>query len=240
MVKTQPTKNRQRRTVNVHEHHRERMLEKFRTTSPTLFHDHEILEMILFFSRPRINTNDIAHRLIEKFGSFKNVFEADLQELTKVEGIGICSATQLKLIHECALRCAEGKKKHSKRIDSVADAGEYFVEKLGIQKRECVMVLLMDNNDAFLDARILFEGVVNYTPLNFRKIFEYVSSYNAAAIYIAHNHPNGKLIPSKDDIQCTKDLKSLCFSLDVDFKDHILVAGKEWLSILDYMVQKNS
>lgn len=223
--------------VNVHEHHRERMLEKFRTTSPDLFPDHEILEMVLFFSRPRINTNDIAHRLIHQFGSFQGVFEADLPEITKVEGVGMRSAILIKLIHECALRFTAGKKKHGYRLDNPEIAGQYFIEKLGMLKRECVMVALLDNTDSVIDAKILFEGVVNYTPLIVRKVIEYAISCNAASIYIAHNHPNGEPIPSGDDLTNTYELKNICSKLDIDFKDHILVAGDRYVSLLDYIIK---
>lgn len=237
MVKKQEQKTPKASVNNIHVHHRERMLEKFRTTSPDLFPEHEILEMVLFYSRPRINTNDIAHRLIDKFGSLHGVLDADLHEITRVEGVGIRSAIQLKLIHECAIRYATGKKKRGNRIPSSEIAGQFFIDKLGMQKRECVMVMLLDNNDAVIDSKILFEGIVNYTPMNFRKIIEFICSCNAASIYIAHNHPNGELIPSDADIDNTVDLKNLCYSLDIGFKDHIIVAGDAYLSVLDYLVE---
>ncbi|MGM9680565.1 MAG: RadC family protein [Eubacteriales bacterium] len=239
-METQQTANDVREFgTAVYGHHRDRMLERFRTTPPELFADHEILEMVLFFTRSRVNTGDIAYRLIDRFGSFYGVLEADLPEIARVEGVGLRSAVQLKLIHECAIRFAAGKRKHTERIDSSEAAGQYFIKKLGMKKRECVMVMLLDNHSSFIEAKILFEGVVNCAPLNFRKIIEFVCSCNAASFYIAHNHPSGELVPSADDLQNTDDLRKLCADLDVDFMDHILVAGDSCLSIMDYITERN-
>lgn len=48
--------------------------------------DHVILELLLFYALPRVDTNDIAHRLIRRFGSLQRVFDADPQELIQVPG----------------------------------------------------------------------------------------------------------------------------------------------------------
>ena len=63
----------------LHTGHRERLRKKFKNNA--LLEDHEILELLLFYVIPRQNTNEIAHRLIRHFGSFRRVFEADLTEL---------------------------------------------------------------------------------------------------------------------------------------------------------------
>ena len=53
----------------------------------TLF-NHEIVEMILFYVMQVKNTNDISHRLINKFKSIDNILSAPREELMKIEGVG--------------------------------------------------------------------------------------------------------------------------------------------------------
>ena len=72
----------------LHGGHRSRLYEKFISFGPDVFTDHELLEILLFFSIPRANTNDTAHKLIDKFGSLNGVFTAELDQLLTVEGIG--------------------------------------------------------------------------------------------------------------------------------------------------------
>ena len=72
---------------NLHEGHRQRLKNRFLESGLDSFQPHNILEMLLFYSIPRKDTNDIAHSLIEKFGSLSGVFDADVEELTKVDYI---------------------------------------------------------------------------------------------------------------------------------------------------------
>lgn len=81
-----------------HEGHRERLKNRFLTSSLDNFEPHNILELLLFYSIPRQDTNEIAHALLDRFGSLKGVFDADFSELIKIKGIKENSATLIKLI----------------------------------------------------------------------------------------------------------------------------------------------
>ena len=81
--------------MGLHEGHRQRMYEKLKKNA---MEEHEWLEMLLFMSVPRRNTNDLSHRLIQRFGSVEEVLKASLEELQTVEGVGIQIAAHLKCI----------------------------------------------------------------------------------------------------------------------------------------------
>ncbi|MBO2528099.1 MAG: hypothetical protein CW335_08050, partial [Clostridiales bacterium] len=70
----------------VHDGHRSRKKEQFRNHGLDAFADHEVLELLLYYAVPRRDTNPIAHRLMERFGSLDAVFSAPIEELEKVEG----------------------------------------------------------------------------------------------------------------------------------------------------------
>ena len=72
---------------NIHKGHRERMRKKFIQSGFDGFTNHEILELLLFYSRPRIDTNAIAHRLIDKYKTISGVCNADIEDLKEIEGI---------------------------------------------------------------------------------------------------------------------------------------------------------
>lgn len=83
----------------VHEGHRARKKEQFRSHGLDAFADHEVLELLLYYAVPRQDTNPIAHRLMEKFGSLEAVFSAGCAELKSVEGVGENAATLLSLFY---------------------------------------------------------------------------------------------------------------------------------------------
>ena len=63
------------------------MRERIASDGIRSLHDHEVLEYLLFPFVPRRNTNEIAHRLMEKFGTFSEVFNADAADLAAVSGM---------------------------------------------------------------------------------------------------------------------------------------------------------
>ena len=68
-----------------HAGHRKRMIT--RLAEGTLC-DHEYLEMLLFYAIPRRNTNDIAHRLLARFGDLNGVLNAPMKALQEIDGVG--------------------------------------------------------------------------------------------------------------------------------------------------------
>ena len=74
-----------------------RAKEQFRAHGLDAFADHEVLELLLYYAVPRQDTNPIAHRLMEKFGSLDAVFAADRAALEEVEGIGENASTLISL-----------------------------------------------------------------------------------------------------------------------------------------------
>ena len=92
---------------NLHSGHRSRMKDKYSRLGSDAFSDHELLEMLLFHSIPRADTNETAHKLIERFGSLEGVFNSDLEMLLTVDGIGESSAILISLVGDIHNRIAK-------------------------------------------------------------------------------------------------------------------------------------
>ena len=93
----------------MHDGHRERLRNRFLTQGLSGFEPVNVLELLLFFSHKRCDTNEIAHRLLERFGSFSGVLNAPYDALCQVEGIGAQSACLIKLVAACAGYYADDK-----------------------------------------------------------------------------------------------------------------------------------
>ena len=86
--------------MGLHDGHRNRLKNRFLNEGLTNFEDHNVLELLLFYSIPRSDTNEIAHELLNKFGSLHGVFEAGMEDLMSVNGISRHSAVLIKMIPE--------------------------------------------------------------------------------------------------------------------------------------------
>ena len=110
---------------NIHKSHRERIRDKAELGFLP-FADHELFEMLLFYSIPRGDTNELGHLLIERFGSFNAVLEASVDELQQVKGIGLNSALQIKLIAEMMRRYVSGVVEDTPRYDRLSKVAQYI------------------------------------------------------------------------------------------------------------------
>lgn len=215
-----------------HEGHRERLKKRFLENGLDSFEDHNILELLLFFSIPRKDTNEIAHALIDRFGSLSAVFDADMDELVKVDGVKDNTATLIKLIPQISRQYQLDCLKQEKSFDTIDKIGNYFKSLYLSESKEVVYLMVLNNRFEKLSVKKLHEGSVNSVQISARKIVDEVAKYNAPMVVIAHNHPTGFSSPSFDDVETTSNLMSTLEKIDIIMLEHILVANGEYTPII--------
>ena len=216
--------------MSVHDGRRQRMLTKFLDHGMEVMEPHEVLEILLYYAIPRQDTNPLAHELIKTFGSLHGVFDTPYEELLKVDGIGPKSATLLKMVPSL-LRTYASDNTDGEIINSAATVGAYFVPRFIGHEKEIVLQLCLDNKNKAIACVQLAEGNVNSTAVSTRRIAEIALKYNASAIVLAHNHPNGSAIPSREDIATTRHIMQFCQSFNLPFLDHVIVADNDFISL---------
>ncbi len=218
--------------MGIHDGHRQRVYDRFRKEGLDSFSPHNVLEMLLFYSIPRADTNEIAHRLIERFGSLAAVFDAPESELTKVTGVGERSAVLIKMIPQLA-RYYMTDKTSDVIISSSTQAGEYLLPRYVGRTVETVMVVCLDNKSKVINTTIVHEGNINVSEVSIQAIASVALQSKASAIILAHNHPDGVALPSNDDIATTKVICRTLAALNVRVVDHIIVGDNDFVSMLD-------
>ena len=218
---------------NIHQNHRERVKLRFLTEGADNFEQHALLELILFYSVPQKDTNPLAHRLISEFGSISGVFDAPIEELLKVNGVSTHTATLLKLFPAVFRRyCMDKSAPSDRKLPTMKKIGEYLVKRFVGISVETVMLMLMDNDFDLIDCVKIYEGSVNSSALTPRKIVEKAIFKQASIVVLAHNHPNGRAIPSNDDIVTTEIVRQALDAVGVKFMAHVIVAGDTYNNIL--------
>lgn len=218
--------------MSVHNGHRERMRERFRKEGLDNFTDIQVLELLLFYCIARKDTNPIAHALLDRFGSVSQVFEAPLEELCKVEGIGENAAVFLQLVTQVGRYYLTDRVSRIKVLPTLQSCAKYMLPFFFGQKVELVYLLCLDAKCKVLACRKISEGNVNSAGISVRKIVETALGANASSVVLAHNHPGGLAIPSPEDIQTTRQIAAALRAVDVMFLDHIIVADNDYVSML--------
>ena len=149
MTEKKETNAKQAPKKNLNQGHRSRMRKRYLTCGFSGFQEHEILELLLFYALPRVNTNPIAHQLLKEFHSLAGVLDADPVELQKVPGIREQAAVFLNMLPELFRYYQLSKETEQENREQLElDRGSFMAMHLkhlytGIQ-REQVAVLLLD------------------------------------------------------------------------------------------------
>lgn len=217
----------------MHNGHRNRLKERFLKEGLDSFEAHNVLELILFYAIPRKDTNETAHRLLDTFHSLSGVFEASYGELLKVEGVGPSAASLIKMFPDVMRKYSVDKEKNLKIIETTEDAGKFLLPLFIGRSDEIVVLVCLDCKRKVLHSSIIFEGSVNSAQISIRKIVEVALRYNSSTVIIAHNHPGGLALPSKEDVTTTGTVKEVLTGVGIDLLDHIVVADNDYVSFAD-------
>ena len=217
--------------ANLHEGHRKRMKERFIKSGLDDFAPHNILELLLFYSIPRGDTNPVAHRLIDTFGSLSGVFDATPEELAKVDGVGENSAILISMIPQIARKYLEDKADTANIVGGCSDIGAFLLPKFVGRTNEALMMVSIDNKNKIISCSVVAEGTVDSAKVSRRKIMEEAMKVKATRVILAHNHPCGVAVPSSEDVVMTKEIGRLFAQVGIELVDHIIVANDDYVSM---------
>lgn len=207
----------------MHEGHRRRIYNKLKKGNH--FYDHEYLEMLLFNAYPRKNTNPIASALLEKFASLGAIFDAEIEELTSVEGVGENVALYLKCVGMCARRASTcdnfgiiNNMEEFKKFLSVRFRGKRheYLEFYMLDKKNSVIRILSYTSDNRIKVMVQPQTIMREVTLS-----------NAHSVFVAHNHVDGTSNPSKPDEDFTRQCQIMLSLSGVEFLDHCIYSGDD-------------
>lgn len=214
-----------------HDGHRKRLKARFAKSGLDDFEPHNVLELLLFYSVPRKDTNPIAHRLINRFGSLSGVFDAKPEDLVKVDGITENTAVLISMIPQIARKYLEDKADAVGAVSGFMDIGSYLMPKFVGRTVETVMLAALDNKNKIISCNIIAEGENDRANLSKRRVMEEAIRVDATRVILAHNHPRGFAMPSKEDIFLTEEIYSLLRSVGIELVDHFVFAEDDFVSL---------
>lgn len=214
----------------LHEGHRKRLKQKFYEDGFKGFNDHEILELLLFYAIPRRDTNGIAHKLLNTFGSISSVFDAPIEALMDA-GLSENAALMLKTVMQVSRIYINDKFYNDKKFYDRNYLRQKFITAFIGLAEEHVMIAMFDKKGRELYFGEVSKGSFNISEINNRRIVELAMKYKASGVVIAHNHPSGVAHPSPADIETTITLHRSLRSVGVSLIDHIIVAETNSVSL---------
>ena len=216
---------------SVHAGHRERVRENVLKNGFEQLEDHRLLELLLFYSIPREDTNELAHNLLNRFGSLAGVVKTSPKELKKVSGVGDNTAVMLSSLGELCVRVLkEGNIKKTPYLNS-SEIIELIKSHYINEPLERFLLLCFDSMMHLKFVEFISEGDTTKVEFDVKNLLGYVIDCDASLIVLAHNHPNGNPTPSGADIDTTFNISVTLRKIGVELIDHVIIGENSHYSM---------
>lgn len=209
----------------------ERPRERLLKLGPEALSSQEILALILGRGIAGESVMVIAQRLLSEFGNLKKIANASIEELSKVKGIGVAKAAQIKASFELSKRIDEDFLYEKKRVKTPEQVLSLVKSRLKGKKKEHFLVLLLDTRNQVISISNVSVGSLDTNIVHPREVFKEAISSSASSCVFVHNHPSGDPAPSEDDMELTKRLTKAGEIVGIDVLDHIIVTDNDFISL---------
>jgi DNA repair protein RadC len=217
--------------MSIHSGHRQRVKTEFIARGLEGWSDYRVLELLLFYAIPQGDVNELAHTLVERFGSLAGVLDASPDELQKVPGLGEHTAVLLKLIPALGGRYLQERSALNQRIDTPEEAAVVLAPYFYGARNEKICLLCLDSKRKLLGVRQVAEGSIYACDINIRRIVEEAMGLRASGLYLAHNHISGLAFPSAEDWKATDTIRAALSGVGLELIDHLIFVDGDAVSL---------
>lgn len=218
-------------TKNLHENHRQRLDLKAERIGFEFLEIHEQLEEILYVTIPRGDTNGIAHRLLDAFGTLRGVLNAEVSELEKIKGVGHRTAVFLSQLNDVAGLIIRNQAAEKPRLESPEQRGRYISSYYIGKEVETSYMFNLDASFRVKSVIKVSEGVSDETYIFPQTVAKNAVRYGAHYVVISHNHPGGNSEPSMQDLEVTRSVEIALESVGVKLEDSVIVTDNGCFSL---------
>ncbi len=196
--------------------------------------DAELIAILLRTGTAAQSAVDLAKRLLQSVNhNLDELARLSVADLMKIKGIGQAKAIAIVSALELGRRRKETLPDERPRVTSSAQAFELIKAELLDLPQEEFWVLLLSRSTQLIKKQKISLGGLHATYVDPKVIFKHALEAGASNLILAHNHPSGNTAPSQQDIDLTQKIKEGGRLLDIQLLDHLIVAGKSYLSFAD-------
>jgi DNA repair protein RadC len=194
--------------------------------------EHEVIELLLTLAIPRKDVKRPAKALLARFGNLREIFDAPLEELRTIPGIGTVAPVALRIIREASNLYLQQKAETETYLASPETLYEFWRARLGGLRDEVFEVAYLDSGYKLIREGVerLEEGTADRAAVYPRRVMEAALRKGATTLVFAHNHPNGNVTPSEHDKTITKALVLAATTLHLKVHDHLIISKEQVFS----------
>ena len=184
--------------------------------------DAELLSLILKKCTYEQTEVGVALALLHKAGGLRQLF--DLRDLPDSQQV------VLQAVREVGRRVLKQGMIGQNFVRSPQAVTDYLTASLRDLKREVFKVIFLDKALKILGEKDMFFGTVDEAAVHPREVVREALFQNASSLVLVHNHPSGKVEPSREDYEITQKIKAACQTVSIRILDHIIIGENQYFS----------
>lgn len=204
--------------------------EKIMQSGPEALSIKELLAVVLVTGTTKENILDMSDRLIRDYGEKSILAERNAVKLSADMDIPIVKACQIVACGELGRRFYDRTESGFVTIRNANDVYDYLQDMRNLPKEHLRGIYLNSHNRILRD-EVISIGTVNSNMIHAREVFRPAIECNSAAVILAHNHPSGETVPSKEDTDITADLVRAGKILGINLIDHVIITKDSFVSV---------
>ena len=207
-----------------HERPREKLIQRGAHT----LSDQELIAIILGRGTRQHDVLWLASRVVQSIDRMGLNLSVD--DLISIEGIGQAKATLITAAFEFVRRHV---KPTGLKISQPSDVLP-LIQHYGDRTQEHFLCISLNGANEVIQTRVVTIGLVNQSHVHPREIFSDVIVERASAIIMAHNHPSGRVEPSREDAEVTQRIKTAGDLLVLELLDHVVFTREQYYSFAEH------
>ncbi len=211
----------------------DRPREKLLRIGPENLSDAELLAVILRIGVKGKSAVDLGREIKGKFKSWRNMVDVDEVRWRSIKGLGTSKIAQLMAAMEIGKRIHQEKAKERVTLKNGRHLADYISPRIRDLKKEHFWVFLLDGRNQIRDEIEIARGTATEVSTYSREILSMALRGAAASFAVAHNHPSGRVKPSKNDVQLTRELVHAGKALKIKLQDHVIIGDNTYYSFAE-------
>lgn len=212
--------------------HRQRLRDRFLASGFDGFNDYEVIELLLTLAIPRSDVKEAAKLLVSRFGNLRGIMDAPIEALQEVKGIGSVAPVAFRIIRSAATLYLQQSAESEEPLLAPDRLSAFWRLRIGSLPNEVFEVAYLDSTYRMLRDGVerLEEGTIDRAAVYPRSVMQAALKRGAAALVLAHNHPNGNIQPSEQDKVLTRAIVLAAETIHMKIVDHLIVSPDDTFS----------
>ena len=193
----------------------------------------ELLGILLSIGSKEKTAVELASEVISENGDLFGLYNISVHDLLKTHGVGEAKACIILAAVEFGKRLGRVRNPGRPVVSSPADVDGLLRGRIANLDRENFVAVLLNTKNEVIEFPTISLGTLSASLVHPREVFKPAIRASAASVVLAHNHPSGRVEPSREDREVTRRLSEAAEIIGIEVLDHVIL-GDGYFSMKEH------